>query len=207
MANVEADEPQPNFWWHGHSEQRFWMEIAGAKEPGLDLRAPIATPEEGRKWHWDLVRFVCPGDIVVHWFTTPTRAKGIVGWSRAAAEPTVRDHVWVPRTRPDVDVDTAEPRPHWVVGLEDFTPLQRPITRDSVETIHREVIELANSLDEQYEDFKYYPFQDYKPDEIRAAQAYLTKMPIELLLLLNRLGRLGFEIEYEAHRVTSRWSS
>ncbi|MDN3495282.1 hypothetical protein QL996_05035 [Planococcus sp. APC 4015] len=38
----EADQP-PQYWWDGQSGQRFWMEIAGAKAPGIDLRAPIRS--------------------------------------------------------------------------------------------------------------------------------------------------------------------
>lgn len=167
------------------------MEIAGAKAPGIDLRAPIASPDEGRKWHWDLVRHVRPGDIVV-------------GWSRAASTAVVEDHIRVPRTRPDIDENTATPRPHWVVPLEGYTQLARPITRSAVESIHADVVGLEEELAEIYPRFKYYPFQDYRPNEIRANQAYLTKMPVELLRLLNRLGRLGFKIDYEAHRPSRR---
>lgn len=180
------------------------MEIAGAKAPGIDLRAPIATPDEGRKWHWDLVRHVRPGDIVVHWFTTAAHAKGVVGWSRAASTAVVEDHIWVPRTRPDIDDNTATPRPHWVVPLEGYTQLARPITRSEVESIHADVVGLEEELAEIYPRFKYYPFQDYRPNEIRANQAYLTKMPVDLLRLLNRLGQLGFEIDYEANRPSRR---
>jgi len=197
MTDFDEDMPW-RLWWQGHPEQRFWMEIAGAKAPGIDLRAPITAPDERPVWHWDLVRFVQPGDLVLHWFTTPAGATGIVGWSRAASAPVVESHVWVPRTRADLDPSTAERRPHWVVPLKEYTPLPRPITREQVETVHAEVIELADRLQGVYPGFKYFPFQDYRPTEIRARQAYLTKMPIELLRLLNRLGKLGFEIEYEA---------
>ena len=193
-------EDVPAYWWQHHPEQRFWMEIAGAKAPGLDLRAPITSLDERPVWHWDLVRLVRAGDVVLHWFTTPAGATGIVGWSVAASDPVIESHVWVPRTRPDVDPAHEGRRPHWVVPLRDFTPLPRPITRDDVETIHTEVIRLEERLSEAYQQFKYYPFQDYRPTQIRARQAYLTKMPVELLSLLNRLGRLGFEVEYEAHR-------
>lgn len=128
----------------------------------------------------------------MHWFTTPAGATGIVGWSVAASAPVVESHVWVPRTRPDLDPATAERRPHWVVALRDFTPLPHPITREQVETLHAEIIDLEMRLPDRYEQFKCYPFQDYRPTEIRARQGYLTKMPVELLLLLNRLGRFGF---------------
>lgn len=176
------------------------MEIAGAKAPGIDLRAPITGPDERPIWHWDLVRLVREGDIVLHWFTTPAGATGIVGWSVAASDRVVESHVWVPRTRTDLDAAEEGRRPHWVVPLRDFTALPRPITRDDVETIHAEVFALEERLSEAYPRFKYYPFQDYRPTQIRARQAYLTKLPTELLLLLNRLGRFGFEVEYEAHR-------
>lgn len=198
----DADR-RPEFWWRDHPEQKFWMEIAGAKPPGIDLRAPIANPAERKKWHWDLVRHVRPGDVILHWFTTSARAKGIVGWSRAASTPVVRDHVWVPRTRPDIDESTAQARPHWVVPLEGYTRLARPITRQQIEVIHQDVIKLAEHLRLLYPQFQYYPFQDYRPDEIRANQAYLTKMPIELLRLLNRTAPLGFEVDYEAYRADS----
>lgn len=202
----ESLDVRPGFWWQGRGEQRFWMEIAGAKEPGIDLRAPITTPGERSVWHWHLVRLVQPGDVIVHWFTTPAGATGIVGWSRAASPPVVESHVWVPRTRVDIDPSTAEHRPHWVVPLKDYTALPRPITREQVETIHTEVVRLEDDLKDLYRGFKYYPFQDYRPTELRARQAYLTKMPVELLLLLNRLGRFGFEVEYEAHRAAPRRS-
>lgn len=180
------------------------MEIAGAKAPGIDLRAPITAPDERPIWHWDLARLVRAGDIVLHWVTTPAGATGIVGWSIAASDPIVESHAWVPRTRTDLDPALEGRRPHWVVPLRDFTPLPRPITRDDVETVHAEVIALEDKLSEAYPRFKYYPFQDYRPTQIRARQAYLTKMPVQLLLLLNRLGRFGFEVEYEAHRGARR---
>lgn len=65
------------------------MEIAGAKAPGIDLRAPITAPDERPIWHWDLARLVRAGDIVLHWVTTPAGATGIVGWSIAASDPIV----------------------------------------------------------------------------------------------------------------------
>lgn len=204
---MESDtDLRPELWWQSHPEQRFWMEIAGAKAPGIDLRAPITAPDERPIWHWDLVRHVRPGDVILHWFTTPAGATGIVGWSRAASAPSVQSHVWVPRTRPDVDAETAEHRPHLVVPLTDYTPLPKPITRDDVESIHAQVIALEERLKSVHPGFKYYPFQNYRPTEIRARQAYLTKMPVELLHLLNRLGRFGFEVDYEAHRLAPRRS-
>lgn len=144
-----------------------------------------------------------PGDVILHWFTTPAGATGIVGWSRTASAAVIESHVWVPRTRPDIDPSTAERRPHWVVPLRDYTSLARPITRELVETVHADVVLLEERLKSHYEGFKYYPFQDYRPTEIRARQAYFTKMPVELLRLLNRLAPLGFEVEYEAYRPRS----
>lgn len=122
------------------------MEIAGAKAPGLDLRVPVTTPGERLVWNWDLVRFVQPGDVILHWFTTPAGAIGIVGWSRAISGPAVESHVWVPRTHADIDLSRAERRPYWLVPRKDYMPLARPITRDQVETVHREVIDLGDRL-------------------------------------------------------------
>jgi len=76
-----------------------------------------------------LVRLVQPGDVIGHWLTTPAGVTGIVGWSRAASAPVMESHVWVTRTRVDLDPSTAKRRPHWVVSLEGYTPLPSLITR------------------------------------------------------------------------------
>jgi hypothetical protein len=116
----------------------------------------------------------------------------------------VEPHVWVPRTRSEADPSVVERRPHWVVPLTGYPQLERPIAGEDVETLHEEIVELESRLRERYRHFKYYPFQDYRPNEIRATQAYLTKMPLELLLLLNRLGRFRFKVEYKAYRPAPR---
>ncbi len=54
--------------------------------------------------------------------------------------------------------------------------------------MHAEVVDLEDRLKDRYPRFKYFPFQDYRPTEIRARQAYLTKMPVELLHLSADLG-------------------
>ena len=50
MIEEEADSRR-DFWWQGERGQRFWMKIAGAKAPGIDLRAPITMPDERPIWH------------------------------------------------------------------------------------------------------------------------------------------------------------
>jgi hypothetical protein len=185
-------------WWSAMPEERFWMEIAGAKSPGLDLRAPIAGKTEQPVWHWDILTQVREGDIVLHWSTATTGMPGIVGWSRAASSFEIRDHAWTPRTRGKL-ATAAEPRPHYVIPLADYTALPNAITRDMIEFLHFQIMEVEVQLRNKHKGFKYFPFQEYRIDEIRAQQAYLTKMPVDVLFVLNRIGQLGFEIAYEAY--------
>jgi hypothetical protein len=179
-------------WWSGLSEQRFWMEATDREVLGDDLRAPKLGGTGKPVWHYELVSLVQPGDIIFHWHTTLLGKPSLVGWSTAIGPLHEELHPWTTHAGVNAQ-DAAVPRPNWIMPLGGLHPFAVPIDNTALASIRGGLLDLRDTLSAQYDDFRYFPFAKYGENEIRAAQAYATKFPRELLdLLCDALG-LDFE--------------
>lgn len=52
-----------SYWWEGHGEERFWVEIRFAEGTGKELLCPLRQAGGGANAWYDLVGAVQPGDI------------------------------------------------------------------------------------------------------------------------------------------------
>lgn len=166
-----------NAWWTGEPEQRYWMEITDR----VDLGGPLLSPKLPRlTWGYDLVSQVQPGDRVLHW-STQTRLPALVGWSEVAGHATViPEYTWIPRH--------GEERTTlgWRAELGTFHQFPSPVTSKQLLPRLADIVAVDLALGARHNGTLYFPLTRYGSNrataeqEIRAAQAYFVKFPVEL---------------------------
>jgi hypothetical protein len=67
-------------WWDGSSRERYWCEVTDRTDIGSDLKAPQKNEAGQDYWSYSLMKYVVPGDVVLHY---STRQKAFVGASVA----------------------------------------------------------------------------------------------------------------------------
>jgi hypothetical protein len=166
-----------NTWWDDDANQRYWMEITDREDLGGPLKSPKTA--EGA-WGYDLVSQVQPGDRVLHWWTRGGASR-LAGWSEVADYATVvPEYTWQPRH--------GEPRTTtgWQAelgGLHLFAP---PVASATLLPLLDEIVAVDDALSAAHKGSIYFPITRYvrtKPTpktELRAAQAYFVKFPVEL---------------------------
>lgn len=178
-------------WWANDSEQRFWMEATDRPDLGQDLRAPMSGGEGQEVWHYSLVSFTKPGDIVFHWHTRLFDRPALVGWSEVIGPLRQEDYQWAAHAGSNRGVVEGS-RPNWMMPLGGIHFLDRPISIGDFEDIRDEVLLVRLEIERDHGKPTYFPFNGYGRDNIRAAQAYFTKFPRGLVDLLD--SRFGLEL-------------
>lgn len=165
-----------NTWWTQDPNQRYWMEISARPDVGGPLESPKL---ERLTWGYDLVSQVQSGDRVLHWSTIGTTS-ALVGWSEVVAYPVVvPEYTWTPRH--GEERTTAGWRAE-LGGLHRFPP----ITAAQLLPLLDEITTVDEALGNLHPGTLYFPFTRYgaerpiESQEIRAAQAYFVKFPVEL---------------------------
>ena len=162
-----AYSPDMANWWDGHPEQRYWMEML--TRVGDD---ELFAPRSGQ-WAHELVKYVQPGDVVLHWRS----GVGFVGTSVAVSHAGVESRVWA-GVRQEC----------WVVPLGEFEEFDDPVSLAEVRAVSSQIVATKAVLTNAYPGFKYFPFDSSDKRELRAHQGYLTKFPIELFEALAPIG-------------------
>lgn len=170
-------------WWANDPAERYWMEATNREVLGEDLRAPL-TGQGGREiWHYRLVSHTQPGDIVFHWHTELYDRPALIGWSTVLGPLREEEHEWTPRAgRPNT---RAVARPNWVMPLGGIHFLDEPISIAEFERLRYDVLGIRAGLEAAHGKPTYFPFNGYGRENLRAAQAYLTKMPRALVKLFS----------------------
>lgn len=146
------------------------MEITNRDDLGGELRAPQEADDGKPEWGYELVRYVKPGDVVLHWCAKPGY-RALVGHSTVVGP--AYGAVWKwhsrgtsgrARTGPEVE------EPAWMAPLADLTHFPGPLTREALQTYRTEVLDLQARLSESYGGGLYLPFYDYGGRELRATQ-------------------------------------
>jgi hypothetical protein len=166
-----------NTWWDDDPTQRYWMQITDRD----DLAGPLLSPKLPRlTWGYDLVSQVQPGDRVLHWWTGAA-APGLVGWSEVEEYATViPEYTWMPRH--------GEERTTlgWRAVLGQLHAFASPVTSVQLLPILDQIVAVDQALGAQHKGTIYFPITRYGANrpanrqEVRAAQAYFVKFPIEL---------------------------
>ncbi len=171
-----------NEWWADDPVQTYWMQITDREDLTDPLLAPQLADDGNSEWSYELVRFVRPGDTVLHWHTRGAQ-RALVGYSTVAAEPGTTTMIWQSRgTSGQAHPSPQVEEPAWTAPLRDLTYFPAPITRDLLQAGRTEVLDLQARLKEAYGGGPLYlPFYDYGGRELRATQGYLVKFPAQLL--------------------------
>lgn len=166
-----------NTWWDDDPTQRYWMQITDRH----DLDGPLLSPKLARlTWHYDFVSQVQPGDRVLHWCTRRA-ARGLVGWSEVEEHATViPEYTWTPRH--------GEERTTlgWRAVLGQYHAFASPVTPARLLPILEQILAVEHALEARYKSKIYFPITKYgknrpvNAQQVRAAEAYLTKFPVEL---------------------------
>ena len=72
-----------NEWWASDPAQRYWLEITDRADLGENLHAPQQDGSGRPNWTYELVRYVQPGDVVLHWHKNLVGYPALVGYSEA----------------------------------------------------------------------------------------------------------------------------
>lgn len=170
------------------------MEITDREILGEDLRAPMTGQEGNEVWHYSLVSHTRPGDIVFHWHRTLYERPALVGWSTVLGPLQEARISWAPHV--GAAHRLAEARPNWVMPLAGIHYLDSPILLSDLKSLLTEILDVREALELTQGKPSYFPFNRYGSEDIRATQAYLTKLPHSLVELLNS----RHELELDAHK-------
>lgn len=131
---------------------------------------------------------VQPGDRVLHWWTRGA-APGLVGWSEVEEHATViPEYTWTPRH--------GEERTTlgWQAALGQFHAFASPVTSVQLLPILEQIVAVDQELGAQHKGTIYFPITRYganrpaNQQEVRAAEAYFVKFPIELFDVIRGIG-------------------
>jgi hypothetical protein len=173
-----------DFWWSGRPGERYWMEITDRKDLGSDLHAPQRGKSGRPHWSSLLATAVQEGDIVLHWWKRSGKGSAIVGWSTAVG---TIEEIMVEPYAGSGRVGGSSPSPGWRIRLANFTRLQSPITLSDLRGIEPTLRAVKGALAASVSGRLYFPFvfSDRRP--MRPTQAYLAKMPADLVAVIPSL--------------------
>jgi hypothetical protein len=149
-----------------------WIEITRRPDIGANLKAPIGDKNGVPHWSYANIGNVQPGDVIYHY---DGNRKAIVGASKAVGRPWRDSIVWSGRGTRSRGI-----APHLqaglYLGLEGFRALEIPLTTAMLASRSKELFALRDALAVQGQEAVAFPFIQYRPDEVRAFQAYLTTL-------------------------------
>ncbi len=135
-------------------------------------------------WGYDLVSQVEPGDRVLHWWTGGA-VPGLVGWSEVAEHATViPEYTWIPRH------GEGRTTLGWRAVLGQFHAFASPVTAVQLLPILDKIVAVDQALGAKHKGTIYFPLTRYGANrpadqqEVRAAQAYFVKFPVQLFDVL-----------------------
>jgi hypothetical protein len=173
-------------WWSDDPTQLYWMEITSRRDVGVDLNAPQRDGAGNDSWTYSLITLTRPGDIVFHWHTDWFDSSAIIGWSEIVGPlEDVHSYAWQARGTRGRARGVPTVGRGWRMPCANFTELTSPVDSGQVSELRGPVLKLGEDLKRRH-GTTYFPFSRYG-EGLRAAQAYLTKFPAELLGLLPEL--------------------
>ena len=137
---------------------------------------------------YDLVSQLQPGDRVLHWWTGGA-AKGLVGWSEVEEHATViPEYTWKPRH--------GEERTTlgWRAVVSQFHAFAPPVRSVQLLPILEQIVAVDQAFVAQHKGTIYSPITRYganrpaNQQQVRAAEAYFVKFPIELFDVIPASG-------------------
>lgn len=179
-----------NEWWAADPAQKYWLEITDREDLGADLHAPKLDGSGRVNWTYELVRYVQPGDTVLHWHKYLIGRPALVGYSQAVGPLTEDTIIWQAHGTYGRARAEAMPSPSWRLPLRAYRELAAPVEQEALRAAEPRLRAVWNLLSDQYQGSLYFPFVFSDSRPIRTAQSYLTKFPSELLALLPGLEKV-----------------
>jgi hypothetical protein len=143
-----------NAWWSDDPGQKFWLEITGRHDVGVDLHCPQRGSDGKRSSGFSLIWWVSPGDIVLHYSLAED---GITSWSRAAGPVTEAPTIWRPhRSATRRRIQQPVPQPGWWLDLDG--PFPQPLTAIELTRRQEEIRAILHELEGRHRRSLYFPF-------------------------------------------------
>lgn len=173
-----------NRWWADDPTEVFWMEITERENLGEDLNAPQLADNGREFWGYSLIGEISDGDVVFHYHKDD---HAIIAWSRASGGVWDDTVLWGARGTTARTAGVAPYlRPGWRHGLEDFSPVDPPVTLDDLRGREADLRNIYDGLVEAHGNSIYFPVGFY-PASLRPAQGYLTKVPKTVVAMFPSL--------------------
>lgn len=182
-------------WWEGRRNENVFMEITHRDRLGDDLLAPVTARGGGATGAYALVPLVKPGNVVVHYSSARQRIEGA---SRAVGPPEPTTFRWAAR---GVSARRARVEPTWVPGvrvpLHHFIGLDPPLTIAELRRVEDRIMRIRDSLQRVVGPRipLYFPWMPYRGQPMRTSEAYLVKVPREVVDVLPTLRALVRRVE------------
>lgn len=174
-----------NAWWGGNETERYWVEITGRPDLGVNLHTPKTSPSGLPSWGYELINLIQPDDIVFHWRTALGKeSSGLVAWSIATGEIEDTTIEWQAHGAHGRAAQLSPPRPAWLMPLTDYTQIKPMITYSHIKAREAEIRAVEAALRQSYGTL-YFPFSLSDKRPIRTTQTYLAKFPRALAELLG----------------------
>jgi hypothetical protein len=174
-------------WWDGIASERYWLEVTDRQDLGVNLKAPVANEGGQDYWSYSLLHEVDAGDVVFHY---DKNVKGIIARSLATGKPWSDAITWAAR---GTYARAAGIQPHaragLYLGLEQYSPLEAPITLEQLRAKSTEIRKRLRELEQAVSRPLYYPFELSEKRETRPLQGYLFKLPAFFVGLFPELSR------------------
>jgi hypothetical protein len=172
-----------NTWWEDDPAQRYWMQITDRE----DLNDPLLSPKlPNLTWGYDLVSQVQPGDRVLHWRARTGEPRGLVGWSEVEEHANViPEYTWKPHQGSQERTTLG-----WRAVLGQFHAFRPPVMSGELLPILGRIVALDEALRAKHRRPLYFPITEYGSNrpagqqQVRAAEAYFVKFPVELFDLI-----------------------
>lgn len=174
-----------NVWWDGDERERFWLEITGRPDIGVDLHAPQRDAVGRRTSGYSLLWWVERGDVVFHY---DLDARAILSWSFAVGRVSEAPVVWLShRSATRRRLVSARAQPGWWLDLDGPYPLPTPLTLARLREQSERVRAVRDELERRHRRPLYFPFFFYRDRDLRPMQPYLNKLPAALVAALPEL--------------------
>lgn len=184
-----------NRWWVDNPDEVYWLEVTDREDIGVDLNAPQQR-DDGREYYgYSLITEVREGDIVFHYH----KDKGaIVAWSKASGSYWSDNVIWGAR---GTAARLAGVRPYlragWRHGLEGIQLLRPDVRLEELRDRQEAIQAIRDQLEQKYGSSLYFPFEASSRRDLRPTQAYLTKLPFDVLALFPALNEpMAHDREY-----------
>lgn len=188
-----------NRWWETDPEEIYWLEITDRKDLGDDLNAPQLRDDGQEYYGYSLIREVRDRDVVFHYHKD---LKAIVAWSLATGI------VWADKVFWGAHGTVARNagvhpyvRDGWRLGLRGIQPIEPSVSLDELRAHQENIQAIRVKLQQTYQKPVYFPFEPPDRRDLRPTQAYITKLPAEVLTLIPALSRAALEARRARARI------